>query len=458
MRPTAILIPVLALGACAEPIFVDRAQGTIVPEDWPNQVVFLVPDTYHQRKPSCIAILPLTAAGKTGTESTAKVRRALYAHLAPQAKRDIELARIDHVLKDASAETPESRRNLGVKLKCRALLIGEVTEYGSDFLGLYSRVSVGADLKLVDSDDGAVLWEGRHLARSHGGTLPLSPIGVAMGIVDAASNIRDEQILRVTDDLARRLVSTIPDNEISSLDDPAGQPPTIPPRQSAKEFLASLEGKPADERRRALIAAVENHRFPGGEGQLVVDALLVEVPSDPATHVAIGNWKLAEGDHGGALAAARQASGLAPDSHPAYYLEGRVLMRDQAFAQAEPAVLKAVALDRSNPGYLNALGVISAEKGAPDRALAAYRMAIDVNPSNGFAYYNSAVIHVRAGQLEQAGDAFYGAGLAYLKAGDPGRAGKALADLKDIAAAGQPVHGEISTLESAISAFTRRKK
>ena len=109
------------------------------------------------------------------------------------------------------------RAALGRRLNCPALIDGTVTEYGNTFLGVYSSVTVGADLRLIRAADGAVLWQGRHVAAARDGGLPLDPVGLALGVHGAIDNIRDEQVLRVTDDLARRLVSTIPDTATLAL-------------------------------------------------------------------------------------------------------------------------------------------------------------------------------------------------------------------------------------------------
>jgi len=400
----AVLV-LLSVAACT-PSYVDEAGGKDMPGDWPSRVVFHVHDSWKTQPPDCVAVLPLSvrapALPKVAPEDAAKVRVSLWAHLATQSKREVKLARVDHVL----AEIGNDRRALGERLKCDAVLEGEITEFGSMFLGLYSRVAVGLDLKLMRTADGALLWEGRHLAASHGGSVPLDPVGVAMGVIDAAGNVTDEQMLRVTDDAARRLVATIPDNVVSALDDPPAAP----------------------------VAAA------GADDS-----------------VAEGERLLAAGDHAGALAAAERAIAKDPRRAPAWFLEGRVLMLDRDFGRAEPAIFRAVALSPDNPRYLDALGALNAGKGAFDRALAAYRMAIDVDSGDGFAWYNSAVIHYNAGRLQDAADGFYGAGMAYLKATDFVRAERALGDLRDLAQAGLPVGKEIGIIEDALAASTRRK-
>ena len=407
-RTLPVILALTAVTGCASPTYVNKGDGET---GWlgMNEVVFQVNDAYKANPPDCVAILPLTTKTPSQPmatpEDAAKVRLSLYAHLATQSKRGVRLERIDHVLNHVKGD----HKALAEQIKCGTTLEGEITEYGTTFLALYSRVAVGIDLKMVRAADGEILWEGHHTAASHGGSIPLDPVGVAMGVLDAASNIRDEQILRVTDDLARRLVSTIPDNAVVALDDPVNEPPK-PIQQAA-----------------------------------LVDDL------------AMAERLLAEGDHAGALAAADRALAADPNRSGAWFLKGRVLMLDQDYTQAEPAILKAVALDRGNVRYLNALGAVNAAKGANDRALAAYDMAISADSANGFAWYNSGVIHFNAGHPTEAADAFYGAGLAYLKTGDYAKAERALTDLKDIAQSGIPVQSKIRTIEGALTDLTRRK-
>jgi tetratricopeptide (TPR) repeat protein len=410
VRALPLALCLAALSACASPTYVNRGEGET---GWlgMNEVVFQVHDAYKASPPDCVAILPLTIKAPSQPvatpEDAAKVRMSLYAHLATQSKRNIRVERIDHVL----AEVKDDRKALAERIKCAALMDGEITEYGSTYLALYSRVAVGIELKLTRAGDGVVLWQGHHTAVSHGGSVPLDPIGIAMSLADATSNIRDEQILRVTDDLARRLVSTIPDNAVAPLDDPIVE--------TAKPVKAT-----------AIV---------------------------PADDLAAAEKLLADGDHAGALAAADRAIAADPNRGGAWFVKGRVHMLDRDYATAEPDILKAVALDRGNAGYLNALGAVNAAKGADGRALAAYDMAIAADPANGFAWYNSGVIQFNAGNPLKAADSFAGAGMAYVKAGDYAKAERALADLKDIAKAGYPVQPRIKTIEDALSDLTRRK-
>ncbi|WP_085373393.1 tetratricopeptide repeat protein [Magnetospirillum sp. ME-1] len=407
-RAGALLAAILALGGCATPSYVNRGKGETASEIWPNQVVFTLHDAFRDSPPRCVALLPLDGSPP---EAASAVRRVLFAHLAPQGRRQVPLARIDHVLAAMPEAERKDRTKLGAALNCDSVLAGEITQAGSDFFGLYSRVAVGVRLRLTRAADGEILWEGEHVASSHGGSVPLSPIGVAMGILDAATNLTEEQRLRVTDDLARRLASTIPDQALAELDDPVAEPPklaqTAPP--ASADVLAQAE---------ALAA---------------------------------------QGDYAGALAAAEKLAGENPGRADVQFLKGRMLVKLDRVPEAEPAMIRAVALDGGNARYLDGLGHVNALAGRTDRALAAYAMAIDADHADGFAWYNSAVLLLGNGQGRPAADAFYGAALAYLKRGDAGMAGRALADLKSLGGRGLDLGREIHTIETALGASSGEK-
>ncbi len=254
----------LLLAACAPPSYVDQGDSAALAQSTSlDRIIYQVHTEFAAAPPRCVAILPfeletvhpisqansgansgstpspvvgLAGSARQGAPSGAAsgaddlesgpdesaeytkklsqaeaVRRAFYAQLSLHGQADIELGRVDYVLSRIPAAERTDLARVGAALGCDALLIGKVTKFGSGFFGLYSSVAVGADVSIVRAWDGAVLWEGRHVARSRGGSVPVSPIGVIMSIVNAARNLGGEQFKRVTDDLARRLVSTIPD-------------------------------------------------------------------------------------------------------------------------------------------------------------------------------------------------------------------------------------------------------
>ena len=390
------LIVLLVLTSCTRPNYVDQGAGDqdgLIGQD----VTFQVLDAYKSSPPDCIAILPLSAPTP---EQGAVVRQSLYAHLAIQSKRGVRLELVDHALAEAKGNVADAAK----RLHCDAVIQGSVTDYGDRFLLVYSRVSVGVDLTMVRAADGEPLWRGRHVAVSLGGSLPLDLVGVGMSVADAVGNVTNqEQVLRLTDDVARRLVSTIPDNRVTALDEPA---------------------------------------------------VIVPVPDD----LAVAERLLAQGDAAGAMHMVQAVldRGDGPDG-AAWFLKGRLLLLDHDYSAAEAALIRAVALGGRRAEYMNALGVVATAKGDADRALAAYQMALDVDKSDGFAWYNSAVIHSQARRWGQSADCFYGAGLAYLKAKNYALAERCIGDLKGLSARNVPVQDKIKFLQDALNDLSRRK-
>ena len=380
------------LSACSRPDYVDQGAGQS--EAWVGQPVkYQVFESFRASPPDCIGVLAL---GGDNAQESDLVRKSLYAHLAAQARRGVPLAHLDR----AVAETGDDLASLGERTHCGAMLRGRVTEFGDRFLVLYSRVAVGVDLQLVRTSDGRVLWQGQHVAVSHGGSLPLDVVGVAMAMTDAVGNVtNDEQTLRLTDDVARRLLSTIPEGSGVALDDPPSLP--LPPADS----LARAEAK---------LAA-----------------------GDAAAAIAIAQAELDAGRfHGGA----------------AWLLKGRGLLQMHDAAAADAALIQAVAVGGKQPLYLNALGAAAAARGQWSRALAAYDMALAVDRGDGFAWYNSAVLLLGQQRWQAAADRFYGGGLAYLKNSDYVRAERCLHELRNLDGQhGLKLDERIRYLESAMN-------
>ena len=455
----------LLLIGCSSPSYIDKGKNGSSIGTFFNSVVFQVHDAYKNSPPKCVAVLPFERASEDGVESVSfdqseAVRRAFYAHLAPQGKRDVELPRINFILSKIDGADKANLKVIGEQLNCEALVQGHVTEYGSNFYGLYSKITVGADLKLMRATDGEVLWEGSHVAQSHGGSVPLSPIGLAMGIYDASNNVREEQTLRIIDDLTRRLVSTIPDDQVTVQDEPlttikvASVKPEHKPG-SVEEFMASLDEKKVDEQKSSLLTAIKEERFGEKQSTALFDKLIIVEPNDPITHASYAQYLVGKGDYSKALQQTEKSLVLDNSAHSTHFLKGRLLIKLDDLNGADKAIVKAAALDENNADYLNGLGYVNSLRGKDDRALAAYQIAIKRDPYNGFAYYNTGVTLHNKGDLEEAADAFYGAGLAYIKTKNYGPATKALTDLKGLADSGLDRSKEIKILEDVLKSLTK---
>jgi hypothetical protein len=179
-----------------------------------RQVVYQEMAALPQAAPHSIAILPFR--DQTGMpELPRMVREGLYGHLSHRPFSDVELDRIDRLL-DPTGSPPDNPpptavlQELGDQLGCDAVIIGTVTEFERLFMGVYSQLSLGAAITIYDVHDGRRLWADRHVTRLQDGSLPLTPLEIPLSGMRSGWNLRDSQIVRAVDDLARTLADRIP--------------------------------------------------------------------------------------------------------------------------------------------------------------------------------------------------------------------------------------------------------
>ncbi|MBU4066765.1 MAG: DUF799 family lipoprotein [Proteobacteria bacterium] len=171
-------------------------------------------DPYMEKHmPRTIAVLPFIDESKSQKGAEA-VRRGFYNHFSSLPFTDMELFRVDHELRkaglydqDAINKTPPEK--FKEILNVDAVIFGTISNFDKLFAGVYSQVSVGAEIKMYDTQ-GHFLWSGTHVARIHEGGISTTPVGIVASIIAAAINIRDIQLLRACDDLFRDMVKTIP--------------------------------------------------------------------------------------------------------------------------------------------------------------------------------------------------------------------------------------------------------
>ena len=178
-----------------------------------RQVVYQEMNSPHAA-PRSIAILPFL--NQTGApELGPMVRITFYGHLSHRRFTDVELDDVDRALRGGQeisihTLTPAMLRDLGARLGCDAIVVGRVTEFERLYMGVYSQLSIGADIAIYDTHDGQRLWTDSHVARLHDGGMPLTPFDIPLTGARSGWNLRDSQIIRAVDDLTRTLADRIP--------------------------------------------------------------------------------------------------------------------------------------------------------------------------------------------------------------------------------------------------------
>jgi hypothetical protein len=214
---------------------------------------FKVGEYLKDHQPRMVAILPFKNETKK-EEAFEIVRRTFYNHFSSLRYGDLELFKVDQRLKKTGFTDPDeintlSPQKLGKILGVDAIIYGRITHYDRTYAGIYSKVSVGAAVKMVDAKTNEFLWSGQHVQSKHQGGVPTTPVGLIITAISTATNIRQIELLRTSDDLFRDMVKTIPGPTVAE----ASRPPAIKilvhdavgsPKKAGDIIKVALEGDP----------------------------------------------------------------------------------------------------------------------------------------------------------------------------------------------------------------------
>jgi len=179
----------------------------------------------HQ--PQTVAVLPFS--NRTDKkEAFDTVRKSFHGHFSKLNYTTMPLFKVDDSLNKAGLDTPEkvaqaSPQRLREILKADAVIRGDITHYERVFVGVYSQVAVGAEVRMVEGKSGKELWWAKDVSRKHAGGISTTPVGLILTAVATALNIREIELLRSSDDLFRDMVKTIPQPTLAQ----ALRPPNI---------------------------------------------------------------------------------------------------------------------------------------------------------------------------------------------------------------------------------------
>ena len=186
-----------------------------------------VDPSLSEHPPQTVAVLPFLNRTEK-KEAFDIVRKSFHGHFSKLNYTTMPMFKVDDLLQKAGLDTPEkvaqaSRQKLREILRVDAVMRGDVTHYDRIYLGVYSQVAVGAEVRMVDGKTGKDLWSAKDVSRKHEAGLTTSPVGLILIAVTTALNMREIELLRSSDDLFRDMVKTIPQPTLGQ----ALRPPTI---------------------------------------------------------------------------------------------------------------------------------------------------------------------------------------------------------------------------------------
>jgi len=179
----------------------------------PEITTSLAPKESHIRT---IAILPFKNQSENEEISTV-LREAVFRNLSLKGYDLIKIKQIDQRLEMASYHADniniEGNYKLGRILEADALMYGTITKCNKSFYVIHSRITVSAELELVDTFASKTIWKANHEELTHSGTPPMSPFAIPEKIIESSINVRDKVIIDTADTLAKKLVKDIPECE-----------------------------------------------------------------------------------------------------------------------------------------------------------------------------------------------------------------------------------------------------
>ncbi len=224
--PFLLILPLLLVVGCAHVSTEKGSIGVVATSEAFKNFTGEYENTAYfvNHKPVSIAVLPFHYSGsksysieRAGENPAEIVRRGMYNHVSSLPFSDLEIYDIDRRLKNAGltdfasirSMLQENPRRMKSLLGVDAVVLGEVTHFDRIFLGIYSQVAVGCEVRMLDLASGELLWRAKQVSRAHAGGLSMNPIGLALATVASVWNLRESEMLGQTDELFREVISTI---------------------------------------------------------------------------------------------------------------------------------------------------------------------------------------------------------------------------------------------------------
>ena len=134
---------------------------------------------------------------KVTQQDRENLRKIFYAYIAPLTIHDVELSRLNYLKK----KFPQDNfGDLTLRENCNSYFIGRIKTFKISSLGIYSENSIGGTFSIYNAKTNDLVWSASHIATSKKGKIPLGPIDIVIGVIEAAKNVSDEQKFRIIGD------------------------------------------------------------------------------------------------------------------------------------------------------------------------------------------------------------------------------------------------------------------
>ena len=422
-------------------------------------VVFESSEELKANPLSCLAVFPITA--KDGdTDSAVSIRNALHANLAPSGIHLLPLQKIDAAIKATDSSNGNLNSTVAKVIGCDTIMVGEVINESSSFYGIYSVARAGANIWILKVSTGDTLWRGNHTAVLRGGGVPLGFLDIAMNIFSATENLNKDQSSRVTNDLARRLILTIPGlayqaealpvEEGSTEEGPILTAVEVRSPQTAYGLLSGLESASPEEAKQRLIGELKSNRWSSPKDRVLIAEALIRLDDKQSLgyyEAALARLRLSEPIM--ALPHAERAATLDPRNADSQFLLGRIQLAINKPQDSITPLIKAVALDEKGI-HLNALGTAYNQLGDYPKAAASFAKVLIKDTDNSYALLHGAIAQAGTGLNTEAVKMLRRSMIVGIARSDSLTATRALNILRAMDLAKLLPEGELEVLESKI--------
>jgi len=452
VKVSALTSALFLITGCATR-YVDRDVEKVEASDSIGDVVvYKSSDEFKNNPPVCLGVLPLNASQKD-FEPTQDVRKAIHAYLAPSGILLVPLQKIDANIQENQSEIA-NLKNVSSAVGCDTLITGEIFDRQTRFWGVYSEVKIAANIRITRASTGAVIWRGKHTAVVRDGGMPLNPLSIIGGTISASMNLRDEQVTRTTHDLARRLVTAIPNLKYVESDSDVTQKPFISPidkPQSVHAYISSIENYPTVDLLTELNRALASDQWKEPGDRVVISEFLLKKDSNNAAAMfANASAKLDLSEPDAALSMSTRMLAIEKNNPEFLFLRGRAFLQLNKPAEATEPLLKAVGADRTKAIYTTALGLAYNQIGNHELALASLNLSLKIEPDRPYALLQQGVAFVGIGDEPSAALALRKSMILSIIAKDQRNASRALTLFKAMGLTEQMSPEDLSAFESKI--------
>ena len=457
VKVSALTSALVLITGCATR-YVDRDVEKVEASDSIGDVVvYKSSDEFKNNPPVCLGVLPIKASQKE-FEPTQDLRKAIHAYLAPTGIWLVPLQKIDANIKETQNESVKLK-NASSAVGCDTLITGEIFDRQTRFWGVYSEVKIAANIRITRVSTGAVIWRGKHTAVVRDGGIPLNPLSIIGGTISASMNLRDEQITRTTHDLARRLVTAIPNLKYVESDSDVTQKPVvalIDKPQSVHAYLSSIENYPPVELVTELNNALASDQWREPSDRVVISEFLLKKDSkNTAAMFANASAKLDLSEPDAALSMSTRMLAIEKNNPEFLFLRGRAFLQLNRPSEATEPLLKAVGADRTKALYLTALGLAYNQIGNHELALASLNLSLKIEPDRPYALLQQGVAFVGIGDEPSAASALRKSMVLSIIAKDQRNASRALTIFKAMGLTEQMSPEDLSAFESKIDGLLK---